>query len=344
MTALPHALPHALSAPTAAASTPPQGHRLASSQTPGLELFIRHRRPAPGAPRQPVPLLMVHGATLSSLLWDHPLPGWSWMDRLAADGFEVFALDLRGYGLSTRPDWDRLDPAVPYARAEDVLADVADAIDFVRQHTGSAELDLLGGSWGSVICGLFAARCPAAPVRRLVLYAPIYCEPDSASTWWQAAADPADPRRVNPQLGAYRWVSETDLRSRWDSEIPLADKTAWRPEPVLRGLFDAAMAQDAAGWQRQPPAFRVPNGTLVDLFHIYSGRSLYDAADITWPTLLIRAQHDQTSTDGGARRLFEALGSPRKRLVHIGNGAHFVILEQQADQVHAEVAGFLQGP
>lgn len=316
-------------------------HWVQSSQDPDIKLFVRYRAPSPHVKAQAVPLLMVHGATLSSLLWDHPDTEWSWMDQLASQGFHVYALDLRGYGRTTRPDWSQHHDLTPYARAEDVLGDVNDAIEYVRRHANADEVDLLGGSWGSVICGLFMARGESEKVRRLVLYAPIYCEPNTTSTWWKSAADPLDTSRVNPQLGAYRWVSKADIQSRWDSEIPFQDKTVWRPQQVFDQLFEAVMEQDPEGWNRNPPAFRVPNGTLVDLFEIYSGRPLYNATLIKVPTLLIRADHDQTSTQEGSQRLFADLGADKKRFVQVGNGAHFVILEKHAQQIHREVSTFL---
>lgn len=49
-------------------------------------------------------ILMMHGATYSSeSLFDAPLGGVSFMDYLAGRGYDVFAIDVRGYGGSTRP-------------------------------------------------------------------------------------------------------------------------------------------------------------------------------------------------------------------------------------------------
>lgn len=46
----------------------------------------------------------MHGATYpSSVTFDFPIDGKSMMDLLAEQGFDVFAVDLLGYGKSTRP-------------------------------------------------------------------------------------------------------------------------------------------------------------------------------------------------------------------------------------------------
>ena len=46
----------------------------------------------------------MHGTTYpSSTTFDLPVTGKSWMDSMAERGFDVYALDLPGYGRSTRP-------------------------------------------------------------------------------------------------------------------------------------------------------------------------------------------------------------------------------------------------
>ena len=324
-------------------------HFIDSSQVPGLKLKIRERcLRLPGlAVKQSIPLLMVHGATVSSLLWDHPIPQWSWMNRLARDGFHVYALDIRGYGGSTRAaplETFHPEDSPPYACAEEVQQDIDDAISFILNKHHVPRVDLLGGSWGSITCGLFASSSRASRVRRLVLYAPIYDEGHTKTSWWKVAVDPDNPNQVSPKLGAYRWVTREGLASRWDDEIPHADKSVWRPSDVFEELFSACLDEDPISRSRSPHAFRAPNGTLVDLFAAYTGKPVFNARHITVPTMLIRGDHDDTSSRVGSMKLFDALGSEQKSYVEIGNGAHFVILERQAPTVHAAVASFLAVP
>lgn len=323
-----------------------QSHVIASSTQPGLNLRLRSRAPSPSRAHttKPTPLLMVHGATISSLLWDHPLAQWSWMNRLAQDGFIVYALDLRGYGESSRLGvMQAEDPTAhaPYARAADVQDDVLDAIAWIQAQHGVDQVDLLGGSWGSIICGLFATTEHVRHVRRLVLYAPIYDEGHTKTSWWHGAVDPEDQTRVNPKLGAWRWVTRQSLLARWDDEIPLTDKTAWRSDAVFEALWQASLAQDPWADKPQTPAFRAPNGTLVDLFGAYTGRPVFDAKEIKLPTLLVRGDHDDTSSRIGTVKLFDEISAATKVYCEVGNGAHFVILEHQSDQVHQAVTGFL---
>src|SRR6185437_12437108 len=75
------------------------------ARDPGIEIYVRNKRPADMTAFRPErTLLYVHGATYpASTAFDLKLDGMSWMDYLAARGYDVYLLDLRGYGRSTRP-------------------------------------------------------------------------------------------------------------------------------------------------------------------------------------------------------------------------------------------------
>ena len=75
------------------------------SDTAGIALHLRHKRRTDiqtfGPQRT---ILLMHGATLpSESLFDVPVGDGSFMDILAQDGFDVYALNVRGFGGSTRP-------------------------------------------------------------------------------------------------------------------------------------------------------------------------------------------------------------------------------------------------
>ena len=75
------------------------------SVDPGIELYMRNKHPAGmttfSADRT---LLFVHGATYpAETAFDLPIEGVSMMDLIAQQGYDVFLVDIRGYGGSTRP-------------------------------------------------------------------------------------------------------------------------------------------------------------------------------------------------------------------------------------------------
>jgi pimeloyl-ACP methyl ester carboxylesterase len=309
-------------------------HSVPSSVLPGLSLRLREW--APGTATGQPPLLLIHGATIASVLWDNPAPGWSWMERLARAGVPAFALDLRGYGGSSPPG--ELPPG-PFARADEAQHDVADAVTFIRARTAAERIDLLGGSWGSVVCGLYLIGRNDPPVRRLVLYAPVYSAPGEGAAWRAEAADPADPARISPHLGPVRSVSPAAFLARWDAEIPLRDKALWRDNAAAAALLRQSIAE--SGWAGTPGCLHMPTGALADLFEVYSGRPLYRASDIHLPTLIVRGEHDRTSTQSDAMGLFDALGCERKLYCVVGRGAHFMVGERCLPALHSIVAGFL---
>src|SRR5215470_2975473 len=75
------------------------------SGDPGIEIYVRNKRPADmNAFRPERTLLFVHGATYPAhTAFDLKLDGLSWMEYIASRGYDVYLLDLRGYGRSTRP-------------------------------------------------------------------------------------------------------------------------------------------------------------------------------------------------------------------------------------------------
>jgi len=134
-------------------------------------------------------------------------------------------------------------------------------------------------------------------------------------------------------------VSAAAFMDRWDAEIPVADKTLWRDDAAAAALLRQSIAESA--WAETPGCLHMPTGALADLFEVYSGRPLYAASRIDRPTLIVRGEHDRTSTDADAQGLFDALGCARKLYCIVGRGAHFMVGERCLPELHAIVAGFL---
>ena len=78
-----------------------------------INLFVREKIAADlleqgsGKPFERKVVLMVHGGfSPATLAFDVPYRDYSWMERLAREGFDVFAMDMTGYGRSGRPLMD----------------------------------------------------------------------------------------------------------------------------------------------------------------------------------------------------------------------------------------------
>src|SRR5580693_9757223 len=74
------------------------------SGDPGVQLFVRNKHPSGKETSPDKILLFVHGATYpAETAFDLPIEGVSMMDLIAARGYDVYLVDVRGYGRSTRP-------------------------------------------------------------------------------------------------------------------------------------------------------------------------------------------------------------------------------------------------
>jgi pimeloyl-ACP methyl ester carboxylesterase len=307
-------------------------HFVASTDDPELRLHLRAHGDEPGR----IPVLFVHGATYASRLYDVPHPGASWLKATALAGFAAYAIDIRGYGKSHSPAMER--SGRPYACAAMAGRDIDDAVTWILARHDRSRLHLVGGSWGSITTASYVAGIGGSRIDRLVLYAPIFAKKNDG--WLSLLADPHDTARLNPNFGACRLVSEAGTRARWDAEMP--EGANWRDEDVFQAMVRASLADDPHSARHDPPAFRAPNGTFVDLFEAFSARPLYDPAAIRAPVLLIRGGADPTSTRADALQLLDRLASRQKHYLEIANGAHFVSAERQAPSVFDAATRFLQ--
>ena len=321
------------SSPAAQPGTVIEEFRLPAGD-PGLSLYVRNKHPAGQEKFSPGRILLyVHGATYpAETSFDLALGGLSWMDYIAAHGYDVYLVDVRGYGLSTRPP-EMSQPAEqnpPIVRTEVAIGDVATAVDFILKRRGVPRIDLLGWSWGTSIMGGYAARHPDK-VEKLVLYAPL---------WLPSGAALADPGKT---LGAYRAVSVADAKARWYNGVPEAKKKTLIPEGWFDLWAQATFATDAEGARQTPPVLRAPNGVLADRREFWeAGKPLYDPSLITAPTLIVHAEWDADLPSPHSHALFAKLTNARyKRFVEIGEGTHTVLMEKNRLQLFLEVQHFL---
>lgn len=304
------------------------------SDTPGIQLYIRNKRPQELAVSADRILLYVHGATYpATTAFDLQLDGLSWMDYIAAHGWDVYLLDLRGYGKSTRPaEMDQ--PAkdnTPIVTTDVAIRDVSAAVQFILKRRNVSRVSLLGWSWGTSIMAAYTAA-NNDKVSKLALYAPLWLR----NTPGLIGGD--------GPLGAYRTVTRENARKRWLTGVP-EDKQA---DLIPAGWFDA-WAQ--ATWGTDPEAknggqLRAPNGVIQDVREYWAaGKPYYDPANIRVPTLLIKAEWDQDTPAYMSQALFPLLkNAPAKRYVEIGEGTHTVIMEKNRLQLFREVQAFLDEP
>ena len=298
-------------------------------------------RNAGSSDRRLPPVLLVHGATFGSGLFDLPLPGYSLMAELAQDDRAVYALDVRGYGhsLGGREMDLPAEANPPYARLDDAASDVDSVVGFILRQEGARAVHLVGFSWGTVVCGRYVERHPEH-VSRLVLSAPLYAEANAV--WLERIGDPADRSRLDRRIGAYRLIRQADIRHRWDADIGTSRPELLREPDLPDIVFKTLAALDPLAGSHEPPAFRSPTGALADLIRVFNGRALYDPSAITIPVLLIRGSDDTTSTDTDAKNLLGRIASRSKQYQVISPGSHFLCVERNRTRLYQSIDEFLR--
>jgi pimeloyl-ACP methyl ester carboxylesterase len=294
------------------------------------QIYVRERvKPATiqrGAPSDDRVVLFVHGAgTPAEVAFDVPYGDYSWMAYLAAAGFDVFSMDMTGYGRSTRPnvmndvcnlsaeqqtalgrtpcqakhnaqlttiasDWDDLDAVVEYIRK---LRDVP-------------RVSLLGWSLGGPRAGGYASRNPDK-VAKLVLLAPAYSR--------GASQQPPQP---SPAQGvAFNAQSHADFTANWDRQVgcpnqyePAAAAAVWR----------AMLESDPVGASWGQGVRRAPNTTSWGF-----GKAAVERMQT--PTLMVAGIHDKQVAPERVREYFEDLGAENKVLVDLGCSSHNAMWE-----------------
>jgi len=302
---------------------------------PGIELYVRNKHPK-GADRFDPDhvLLYVHGATYpSETAFDLPVGGISMMEHIARHGYDVYLVDLRGYGRSTRPPEMAVAPDRngPIVRTDTAISDVASAVEFILARRSIAKLDLMGWSWGTTLMGGYAAAHPDK-TNKLVLYAPVWLRNEQPS-----AVDPGT------KLGAYRTVTVAAAKERWLKGVPENRKADLIPAGWFDAWASATFATDPEGAAQSPPVLRAPNGVVQDIREYWSsGKPTYDPAAITAPVFLAHAEWDQDTPAYMLHALFSKLTNTKyKRYVEIGEGTHTVILEKNRMELIGAIQEFL---
>jgi pimeloyl-ACP methyl ester carboxylesterase len=274
-------------------------------------------------------VLFVHGQTFpSALAAAFRFDGRSWMDELAAAGFDAWAFDFGGYGGSDRYPQMDLPPnaAPPLGRAPVAAQQIERTVRAVLDRTTARRVSIIAHSWGTIATGRFAGECPDL-VDRLVFFGPI------------ARRDGPAPAT----LDAWRYVTLSDQERRFVQDVPQGHP------PVLLERHLAAwgpvyLASDPTSATRTPPSVKTPNGPLADIQAAWAGDLAYDPALIRAPIALIRGEWDSLATDHDARWLFDALAhAPLKRDVKISEATHLMHLEEGRYALYRAAEDFLRG-
>jgi pimeloyl-ACP methyl ester carboxylesterase len=252
------------------------------------------------------------------------------MGFLAGAGYDVFAMDMTGYGQSGRPMMDdpcNLNPrqqpllvprniAAPCAphypfelvSSDSETADIARVVDFIRALRGVDKITLIGWSGGGIRTGTYLAR-----------------NPDKVDKWIVHASsnysrqNPAEPATALPKPGFPMSIQTREVGEgqRWLGTVKCQDTI----EPGMPELmWKLGLDSDTVGASWGPGALRAPTRT-------YWGWNAAAAATIKVPTLIMVGEEDDLIASN--RDLHADLGAPDKAFLSIACATHFVGWEKQ---------------
>jgi pimeloyl-ACP methyl ester carboxylesterase len=299
------------------------------------QIYVRERVLAGAALRGAIApdrvVLFVHGAgTPAEVAFDLPYQDYSWMGYLARAGFDVFSVDMTGYGRSTRPapmndlcnvakdrqaDWIPTllsAPCAPsYGQALTTIAsdwdDLGAAVDYIRNLRRVERVSLVAWSLGGPRAGGYAARVPAR-VNRLVLLAPAYARNSSVTP----------PAKVPADGAAFNTQSRADLDALWARQTQCATQT----DPAVPNVVWSEMLLSdpvGAAWGRG--VRRAPQTTTW-------GWNQSVVAGMQTPTLMVAPIHDGQVAPARVNELYADLGSAQKVLVDLGCASHNAMWER----------------
>jgi pimeloyl-ACP methyl ester carboxylesterase len=273
--------------------------------------------------------LFVHGAgTPAEVSFDVPRDGYSWMAFLARAGFDVFSVDMTGYGRSTRPPpmndpcnlaRDRQAAWVPtllkapcapsYPHAMTTIAsdwdDVGAAVDYIRALRRVDKVSLLAWSLGGPRAGGYTARHPEK-VNRLVLLAPGYNR-----------MTPAQAPASLPEGATFNTQSRAEFDANWDRQVGCPDQYE---RATSDAVWSAMLESDPVGATWGPGVRRAPQTTNWGWTTAAVGKTMT-------PTLIVQGIHDKQVTPERAKQLLADLGASQKVLVDLGCASHNAMWE-----------------
>ncbi|HUY01775.1 MAG TPA: alpha/beta fold hydrolase [Rhodocyclaceae bacterium] len=258
----------------------------------GVKLWLYRKYSGPSDAQRPL-LFLVHGSSYSAkTMFDLQVPGrtdYSFMDRFARLGFEVWTMDHEGYGHS-----DRTSSNSDIASGVD---DLKAAMAIVTELSGQTQATFFGQSSGALRAARFANFHPHH-VRQLIVDAFVWTGKD-APTLMQRAK-----QLLQLQTSNVRKVDATFYRSVFTRDHPGSS------EPMIG---------DAVAQAELEYGDTVPTGTYLDMV---TKLPLVDPEQVKCPVLMIRAEHDGIATDEDLMHFFLRLPNPDKQMVKIAGLAH----------------------
>jgi pimeloyl-ACP methyl ester carboxylesterase len=256
-------------------------------------------------------LILAHGSgTAGKESFDLQVPGFpdmSLMDVLAQQGFDVFALDTRGFGRSTHPEG--------HITTAEASQDLKAVVDYVTKLRGMEKVDLLGWSWGTQYAGMYLME-NTGKINKYISLAQMHINsPDLAKR-----RPRLDFFRKNP----YITIPEAGWKPRFTSIAPDSVNYTEAIDTFAR----AAMKVET----------RSPTGPQLDMVTMMP---MVNPRLITVPTMIIYGEYDDVADINGLMPFFSELPNMDKRHIVVPDAGHMIQFQKGRHYLHGAIVDFL---
>jgi len=106
-------------------------------------------------------LLLVHGSGVGWICYDIPIRDYSIMDHCASNDIDVYAVECRGYGKSTKPNGK-------FVTIDSITKDLNAVIEFIQKKSDVKKVSIAAHSYGGLIV-MKAATLYSEIIERIIL-------------------------------------------------------------------------------------------------------------------------------------------------------------------------------
>jgi|GEM_PF-1160721 len=259
----------------------------------GMKLLVAGRIPT--GDRIGKAILLVHGSGVGWVYWDIPIRAYSIMEYLAKKGIDVYAVECRGYGKSTKPNGMEVN-------ATNIAKDLKSVIQEILRRSGVSKVSMAGHSSGGTVLLVAAGMYPEL-IDRIILIGTPY---KKIHPKFVAYATKVIEMGKEPGKDYVPNLHYKDVEKRLDTYDE--DVVAWYKKVVEEnyGLMPAGV---------YPDVIKNPGIPIVPIMKI--------------PTLILNGSNEYVVDQEDAFTLFKDIGSSDKGIILLPGGYHLMFLERR---------------
>jgi pimeloyl-ACP methyl ester carboxylesterase len=276
-----------------------------------VDLFLWNKF-LPGEEPKKGTILFVHGSSMASQptfdLHVENRPFSSAMNYFASLGYDVWCVDMEGYGRSSK----HRDITCDIANGVD---DLATATGYIQKFRGCTDINLYGISSGALRAAAFTEKYPDR-VGRLALDAFV----------WTGKNSPTLVER-RKKLPEFLKTKRRPIDHAFVQSIFNRDHADCADPKVVEAFAKAICDLDNS----------MPNGTYIDMC---SHLPLVDPKNILVPTIILRGQYDGIASVSDLLEFFENLPNQDKQFTIMEGISHASFQQKNYEMVYDILEGF----